>query len=435
MLTPITDLDALRHHAYGLAHPGRARPRPGPPRRHRPHRPATAPAPVSPHHRFRRRPHRGGRRHRLVISRRRRASQSRSRRWAPRPPRAVDPTPGPASTRRPRPTDPTRRSSSTRRSPRSSPSGSLRGSRAAAPGARGHPDDTPSEIQLWPEHFDLALDLGPESGRANFGASPGDGGHALPYLYVGPWNPNDDPFWNAGTYARLGYEELSADRRSRRRWPPTSSPRATPPLTLDSRDCHLFRVARMTSAAVADDGPVDRRRLRTERGRQLVVDALLAYYDEGDHAAGRRQDRGPRRRFGTLGVPLLRRPRLVGRRRDRVARSAASRRLRGTRRDRHLRRAHPPRSSRNARGSTTRRRLPLAPPLRFAAQSPSDRRRAHVPARAPARAARHVVRAGARTAFAPASGPSARRARCGHEPRDDRPAPPRRRPLVPPAPK
>ena len=38
----------------------------------------------------------------------------------------------------------------------------------------------------------------------------------------------------------------------------------------------------MTSAALAGDGSVDRRRLRTERGRQLVVDALLAYYDEDE---------------------------------------------------------------------------------------------------------------------------------------------------------
>src|SRR3954454_15995344 len=47
----------------------------------------------------------------------------------------------------------------------------------------------------------------------------------------------------------------------------------------------------MASAATdsaADDagGGVDRRRLRTERGRQLVVDALLAYFDEGDPEPG-----------------------------------------------------------------------------------------------------------------------------------------------------
>ena len=70
--------------------------------------------------------------------------------------------------------------------------------------------DTPTEIQLWPEHFDLGLDLGPEAGRANYGASPGDGGHELPYLYVGPWNATDHAFWNAGSYARLGYEDLVA---------------------------------------------------------------------------------------------------------------------------------------------------------------------------------------------------------------------------------
>lgn len=73
-----------------------------------------------------------------------------------------------------------------------------------------HAEDAPSEIQLWPEHFDLALDLGPDDRRANYGASPGDGGHELPYLYVGPWNPTDDPFWDAGTFARLSYSELAA---------------------------------------------------------------------------------------------------------------------------------------------------------------------------------------------------------------------------------
>ena len=72
-----------------------------------------------------------------------------------------------------------------------------------------HADEAPTETQLWPEHFDLATDLGPDDARrANYGASPGDGGHELPYLYVDPWSPSDDPFWNAGSYARLGYEDL-----------------------------------------------------------------------------------------------------------------------------------------------------------------------------------------------------------------------------------
>jgi hypothetical protein len=74
-----------------------------------------------------------------------------------------------------------------------------------------HAAESPSEIQLWPEHFDLATDLGPDdTRRANYGVSPGDAGHPLPYVYVGPWQPDDDPFWNAGSYARLGYPDLVA---------------------------------------------------------------------------------------------------------------------------------------------------------------------------------------------------------------------------------
>jgi hypothetical protein len=73
-----------------------------------------------------------------------------------------------------------------------------------------HPDETPAPTQLWPEHFDLATDLGPDDARrASFGASPGDGDHQLPYLYVGPWHAGDDAFWDAGTYARLGHQRLA----------------------------------------------------------------------------------------------------------------------------------------------------------------------------------------------------------------------------------
>ena len=48
--------------------------------------------------------------------------------------------------------------------------------------------------QLWPEHLDLALALD----EVNYGGSPGDDEHPLPYLYVGPWTmPADgDAFWN-----------------------------------------------------------------------------------------------------------------------------------------------------------------------------------------------------------------------------------------------
>jgi hypothetical protein len=72
----------------------------------------------------------------------------------------------------------------------------------------------PSLVQLWPEHFDLAFELGdPDAGaRANYGASPGDAAIAEPYLYVGPWTMEglDDPFWNHEWGAALPYTALCA---------------------------------------------------------------------------------------------------------------------------------------------------------------------------------------------------------------------------------
>jgi len=68
-----------------------------------------------------------------------------------------------------------------------------------------------SEVQLWPEHFDLGCSVE----GANFGCSPGDAYSAEPYVYVGPWNTDglrDDAFWNAPFGAVFGYKELlSAD--------------------------------------------------------------------------------------------------------------------------------------------------------------------------------------------------------------------------------
>lgn len=77
------------------------------------------------------------------------------------------------------------------------------------------PGSDPSPIRLWPEHFDLAFDLGSEAEgrRAGYGASPGDAEHDEPYLYVGPWKaPPEGPLWQAVgfTGAQLGYGELSA---------------------------------------------------------------------------------------------------------------------------------------------------------------------------------------------------------------------------------
>ena len=71
-----------------------------------------------------------------------------------------------------------------------------------------------SEVQLWPEHFDLGCSIE----GANFGCSPGDGYLAEPYVYVGPWDTEGLPegdFWNAPFGAVLPYKELlgAADQR------------------------------------------------------------------------------------------------------------------------------------------------------------------------------------------------------------------------------
>jgi hypothetical protein len=74
------------------------------------------------------------------------------------------------------------------------------------------PDEDPSLVQLWPEHFDIAIELGSEARgrRANYGASPGDEGHDEPYLYVGPWGEVSGELWNATGFngAELTYAEL-----------------------------------------------------------------------------------------------------------------------------------------------------------------------------------------------------------------------------------
>ncbi len=75
-----------------------------------------------------------------------------------------------------------------------------------------HPDgaDDHSGIQLWPEHFDLALENGKPGSRANYGASPGDAAIDRPYLYVGPHDRRDGTFWNAAFGAALTYDEIMA---------------------------------------------------------------------------------------------------------------------------------------------------------------------------------------------------------------------------------
>jgi hypothetical protein len=82
--------------------------------------------------------------------------------------------------------------------------------RARATGAQA-----PSRVQIWPEHFDAALELGDEAAgaRAAFGCSPGDEHHPEPYVYVAPWTarPTGD-LWNARGFpgAELPYSDLLA---------------------------------------------------------------------------------------------------------------------------------------------------------------------------------------------------------------------------------
>ena len=68
--------------------------------------------------------------------------------------------------------------------------------------------DAASTVQLWPEHFDLGLELGEEDrgARATYGASPGDDPHDEPYLYVLWWTEPDPAFPGASR----SYSELQA---------------------------------------------------------------------------------------------------------------------------------------------------------------------------------------------------------------------------------
>ena len=78
-----------------------------------------------------------------------------------------------------------------------------------------------SWVRLWPEHFDIAVEIGyhGRGARASFGASPGDEAHDEPYLYVSPWDAElaSGELWNATGFpgAELSYSELlsAADQR------------------------------------------------------------------------------------------------------------------------------------------------------------------------------------------------------------------------------
>jgi hypothetical protein len=87
--------------------------------------------------------------------------------------------------------------------------------------ARAGEEHAPSRVQIWPEHFDAALELGDEGAgaRAAYGCSPGDEHHPEPYLYVAPWTARPTgELWQAAGFpgAELAYAELleAADPRA-----------------------------------------------------------------------------------------------------------------------------------------------------------------------------------------------------------------------------
>ena len=63
-----------------------------------------------------------------------------------------------------------------------------------------------AQLHLWPEHFDVAIELG----EVTYGVSPGDEHHAEPYAYVAPWSaPAPGDLWNATGFT--GAEAPAAD--------------------------------------------------------------------------------------------------------------------------------------------------------------------------------------------------------------------------------
>jgi hypothetical protein len=69
-------------------------------------------------------------------------------------------------------------------------------------------DDQPSDVTLWPEHFDAAI----RAGEVNYGASPGDAQVPEPYLYIGPTAldlaAKGDSFWNQPFGATMTWEDV-----------------------------------------------------------------------------------------------------------------------------------------------------------------------------------------------------------------------------------
>jgi hypothetical protein len=76
---------------------------------------------------------------------------------------------------------------------------------------------TLTQQKLWPEHFDLAVEVALNNGRrANVGFSPGDRSSDVPYVYVGPYDRSGlaGDYWNVPFGAWLRFESLVGDESS-----------------------------------------------------------------------------------------------------------------------------------------------------------------------------------------------------------------------------
>jgi hypothetical protein len=67
--------------------------------------------------------------------------------------------------------------------------------------------ESPSEPQIFPEHFDLGI----TAGSVNYGFSPGDDAIVEPYVYVGPHQlpPPAGDFWNASFGAYRTWSQVT----------------------------------------------------------------------------------------------------------------------------------------------------------------------------------------------------------------------------------
>ena len=125
---------------------------------------------------------------------------------------------------------------------------------------------TDTRTQLWPEHFDLSIDVGDEAAgtRGTFGSSPGDAAHPEPYLYATHWSADvqPDPFWN--------------DTAFRGRQPAVRRAASTPTASARPRSTSSApRAGGARCSPMAEPAPVRRRRSHLSLALLAVPQVIL----------------------------------------------------------------------------------------------------------------------------------------------------------------